>query len=82
MTCRTIDPNPAQRHLADALKWGASIIQILGYAATAFGYVPMNLLFFLVGVVGWLAVGVLWKDRAIMLVHAVALAAMLIGIAS
>ncbi|MFS4437192.1 DUF6552 family protein [Paracoccaceae bacterium GXU_MW_L88] len=60
-------------------KWIASIAQICGYAATGFGYVPLNIYFFLVGLVGWFIVGVMWKDRAIMLIHIVALAAMVVG---
>ncbi|QPM90517.1 DUF6552 family protein [Pseudooceanicola algae] len=68
--------------MAFLVKWGASIIQIMGYAATGFGWSPWNLYLFLVGVLGWLMVGVLWKDRAIMLVHLVALGAMLAGMAS
>ncbi len=61
------------------IKWIASIIQIMGYAATAFGMTPWNLYLFVVGVVGWFAVGVLWNDKAIMLIHIVALGAMLAG---
>ena len=37
---------------------------------------------FLAGVLGWLIVGVLWNDRAIVLIHFVALGAMLWGMAS
>ena len=65
-----------------SIKWIASIIQIAGYAATAFGWTPVNLYLFLVGVLGWFAVGVLWNDRAIMLIHIVALAAMIAGMSS
>lgn len=65
-----------------ALKWAASLIQIAGYATTAFGMAPLNVYLFVVGLVGWFAVGVLWKDRAIMLIHAVALAAMVAGLLS
>lgn len=65
-----------------ALKWAASLIQIAGYATTAFGMTPLNVYLFVVGLVGWFAVGVLWKDRAIMLIHAVALAAMVAGLLS
>ncbi|WP_163849650.1 DUF6552 family protein [Pseudooceanicola aestuarii] len=68
-----------QARLAFVVKWVASAIQIAGYAATGFGWTPANLYLFLVGVLGWFAVGVLWKDRAIMLVHLVALAAMVAG---
>ncbi len=61
------------------IKWAASVIQIMGYAATAYGITPWNLYLFLFGVVGWFAVGVLWNDRAIMLIHIAALAAMIAG---
>jgi hypothetical protein len=63
-----------------ALKWVASLVQIAGYATTAFGMTPVNIYLFLVGLIGWFAVGVLWKDRALMLIHAVALAAMVAGL--
>jgi len=66
---------------AFVVKWAASVIQILGYAGTAFGWTPWNLYLFVVGVLGWLIVGVLWNDRAIMLIHFVALGAMLAGMA-
>ncbi|GAA6178176.1 DUF6552 family protein [Sulfitobacter pacificus] len=64
------------------LKWLASIIQIMGYTATAFGMTPLNIYLFLVGLVGWFTVGLLWNDRAIMLIHIVALGAMLAGLIS
>ena len=54
----------------------------MGYSATAFGLTPLNIYLFLIGLMGWFAVGVMWKDRAIMLIHIVALAAMLAGLAS
>ncbi len=71
-----------QSQTAFIIKWAASIIQILGYAGTGFGWTPWNLYLFLVGVLGWLIVGVLWKDKAIMLIHLVALGSMLAGMAS
>ncbi len=74
---RAVDP----ARLAFTLKWAASIVQILGYSATAFDLAPWNIYLFLVGLVGWFAVGLLWNDRAIILIHAVALGAMLIGLA-
>lgn len=62
-----------------AIKWGASAIQIIGYTATGFGWTPWNLYLFLAGVLGWFAVGALWNDKALMLVHLVALIAMVAG---
>ena len=73
---------PAKGRVVFTVKWAASIIQIMGYTATAFGWTPWNLYLFLVGVLGWFAVGVLWNDRAIMLIHVVALGAMLAGMSS
>ena len=74
--------HPGNQRLAFVLKWAASAVQILGYSATAFEVTPWNVYLFLVGVLGWFAVGVLWNDRAIMLIHLVAFAAMIGGIAS
>lgn len=62
------------------LKWAASVVQIMGYSATAFGLTPLNIYLFLVGLIGWFTVGLLWRDRAIMLIHVVALAAMIAGL--
>ena len=64
------------------VKWCASAIQIMGYTATAFGWTPWNLYLFLIGVLGWFAVGAFWNDKALMLVHLVALGAMLAGMTS
>lgn len=72
---------PRER-VAFIIKWVASIIQILGYTATAFGYTPVNIYLFLVGLIGWFIVGVMWNDRAIVLIHIIALGAMFVGLAS
>lgn len=81
MACETT--NIIERgQTAFVIKWVASVIQILGYAGTAFGWTPWNLYLFVVGVLGWLIVGVLWNDRALMLIHFVALGSMLVGMAS
>ncbi|QFS83226.1 Putative ketoacyl reductase [Roseivivax sp. THAF40] len=53
-----------------------------GGAGTGFGWTPWNLYLFLVGVLGWLIVGLLWNDKAIMLIHFVALGTMLVGMAT
>jgi hypothetical protein len=64
------------------VKWTASIVQIAGYTATAFGWTPINLYLFMGGVVGWFTVGLLWNDRAIILIHIVACVAMIAGMIS
>jgi hypothetical protein len=68
--------------LTFAVKWFASMVQILGYTATGLGFSPWNVYLFLIGLVGWLAVGFLWRDRAIILIHVIALGAMVAGLLS
>jgi len=69
-----------RQNLAFVVKWAASVVQIMGYTATAMGATPLNIYLFLVGLLGWLAVGLFWNDRAIILIHLVALGAMLVGL--
>ncbi|WP_299371101.1 DUF6552 family protein [uncultured Tateyamaria sp.] len=66
----------------DTIKWAASVAQILGYGATAMQATPLNLYFFMVGIAGWFIVGWRWNDNAIMLIHVVAVAAMIFGMAA
>lgn len=73
-------PAPRRGALVFGIKWAASIVQILGYLTTAMGLTPLNIYLFLIGLVGWFIVGVMWRDRAIMLIHLVALAAMSVGL--
>ena len=68
--------------MIDIVKWGASIAQIGGYTATGFGFTSWALPFFAIGLAGWLAVGIAWRDRALILIHLVAVVAMLTGLAS
>jgi hypothetical protein len=67
---------------AFVLKWVAALVQIAGYIATAFDYTPWNIYLFLIGLTGWFLVGVVWNDRAIMLIHIVALGGIFAGLAS
>jgi hypothetical protein len=58
-----------QGRYVDTVKWIATIIQLIGYGLTGLNMVPYNIFFFFVGIFLWFAVGVMWKDRAIMVVH-------------
>jgi len=69
-----------REHFILIVKWIASIVQIMGYSATAFGFTPLNIYLFLISLVGWFSVGLLWRDKAIMLIHVVALATMIAGL--
>ena len=63
----------------DIIKWIATAIQLVGYGLTGLNIVPWNVYAFLVGIVLWFAVGVMWKDRAIMVVHVGAFISLLLG---
>ncbi|GIT85997.1 DUF6552 family protein [Roseobacter sp. OBYS 0001] len=63
----------------DVLKWVATVIQLMGYGLTGLGITPWNIFAFIVGIILWFLVGVLWKDRAIMVVHLGAFIAIVAG---
>ena len=53
----------------DIVNWLATIIQLIGYGMTGLNMVPDNIYLFFIGIFLWFAVGVMWKDKAIMVVH-------------
>ena len=56
------------------VKWTASAILIAGFAVRSTQMYPfLDLCLSLVGVSGWLWVGLLWKDRALILLNGVGL---------
>ena len=59
----------AQMKGVEYVKWVATVIQLVGYGLTGLNYTPWNVYAFIVGIVLWFAVGFMWKDRAIMVVH-------------
>ena len=63
----------------DTVKWIATIIQLLGYGMTGMNLVPWNIYMFFLGIFLWFAVGMMWQDRAIMVVHVGAFVSLLIG---
>lgn len=63
----------------DIVKWVATVIQLIGYGLTGMNIVPWNIYAFIVGILLWFAVGVMWKDKAIMVVHVGAFLSLLLG---
>ena len=63
----------------DVVKWIATVIQLIGYGLTGLNVVPWNVFAFFAGIVLWFAVGVMWKDKAIMVVHVGAFISLLLG---
>ena len=65
--------------LVDYVKWVATIIQLIGYGLTGLNMTPYNVYLFFLGIFLWFAVGVIWKDKAIIVVHVGAFISLLVG---
>ena len=65
--------------VVDYVKWVATIIQLIGYGLTGLNMTPYNVYLFFLGIFLWFAVGVMWKDKAIMVVHLGAFISLLVG---
>lgn len=63
----------------DIVKWIATAVQLVGYGLTGLNIVPWNVFAFFAGIFLWFAVGVMWKDRAIMVVHVGAFISLFLG---
>jgi len=74
-------PQPKMSRV-DVLKWVATGVQLVGYGLTGMGLQPWNVFAFFAGIALWFAVGVMWKDRAIMVVHVGAFISLLAGYVS
>ena len=66
----------------DIVKWIATAVQLVGYGLTGMNMTPWNVYAFVIGIGLWFAVGVMWKDRAIMIVHVGALVSLIAGFLS
>ena len=62
------------------IKWISSIILLVGMLLTSMDITPYNLYLHLIGVCGWFFVGMMWHDRALIVLNAVAIAVFLMGI--
>ena len=55
------------------IKWASSITLIIAMMFTAVELFPMNMWIANIGFIGWLIVGMLWHDRALILLNSVAI---------
>lgn len=62
------------------IKWIASIFLIIGMILASVNLFPYNIMVASIGVLGWLIVGILWHDRALIVLNAISLAIYLIGV--
>jgi len=62
------------------IKWVSSITLIIAMMFTAIDIYPINMWIANFGFVGWLVVGMLWHDRALIVLNAISLAIYSMGI--
>ena len=62
------------------IKWASSITLIFAMMFTAVEMFPINLFIANIGFVGWLVVGMLWHDRALIVLNSISLAIYTLGI--
>ena len=62
------------------IKWFSSITLIIAMMFTAVEMFPINLFIANIGFIGWLVVGMLWHDRALIVLNSISLAIYTLGI--
>ena len=72
---------PAKHHhpLVWYVKWVSSVILVFAMIATTNDLYPLNMVLQFLGVAGWLWVSIVWNDRALIVVNAVACAIFING---
>tara|TARA_B100000470_G_C19708982_1_gene354548 strand:+ start:462 stop:737 length:276 start_codon:yes stop_codon:yes gene_type:complete len=69
------------KELSWYIKWSSSLFCLLGMVLISAGVYPLlQMIISLVGLAGWGIVGILWHDRALIMVNAVAVFIYLSGI--
>jgi len=62
------------------IKWTGSVFLIVAMMMTSVNIFPLNLYVALFGMTAWLVVGILWHDRALIVLNAVSVAIYGLGI--
>ncbi len=64
------------------LEWGITITLIVGVALTSFNIFPLNLWISMIGNIGWLYLGYVWRKWSLFVVQLVITAIYIIGLVS
>ena len=62
------------------IKWASSIILIVAMLFTSANMFPINLYIANIGFIGWMIVGMLWHDRALIFINSIAMFIFAVGI--
>ena len=77
---KTLTPKRHHHPFSWWLKWASSIVLVFAMIGTTNDMYPWNMFLQFLGCLGWLWVSVIWNDRALIIVNAVAVAIFLNGI--
>ena len=64
------------------VKWISTFLMVVSFVLTSNNVYPINLLFYGSGALGWLYVGVVWNDRALIVLNTVLSAIIINGVYS
>ena len=53
------------------IKWVSTILVVIGGILAATSYTPENFILTAIGGFGWMIVGIIWKDRSIIILNAI-----------
>jgi hypothetical protein len=62
------------------IKWAASVLILLGILCSSNNIYPINLYFHTFGMIGWFIVGMMWNDRALVVINTAGLSLMINGL--
>jgi len=62
------------------VKWVSVVFVIVGWMLHAVNLYPMNVAIQMIGVAGWLWVGILWHDRALIVLNSIGVALLGLGL--
>ena len=62
------------------VKWGSVVLVVIGWMLHAINLYPWNVTIQLIGVGGWLWVGYLWHDRALIVLNSIGVALLSLGL--
>lgn len=71
-----------EKDLTWKIKWTSTVILILAMILTSQNIYPYNLIFHIVGILGWMYVSIVWNDRALIVINSVGLSIFINGIVS
>lgn len=61
------------------LKWASNLVILIAAIATSFDFVPLNKYLFLLGSLGWMTVGIIWRQPSLWTMNLIVSAIYVVG---